>query len=69
MDDVSKKHIVQGDIIANQKLIIQLEELLQYLKNVNDINGSRERALAITKIQEGTMWLVEDRKRLESIGE
>lgn len=48
-------------IIANKELRRDIDALLQKLKA---LPPSRERALAITKLQEGIMWLGMDLKRL-----
>ena len=52
------------NVIADKKLRVSLDATLQELKELNDINGSRERSIAITKIQEAIMWLGMDLKRL-----
>lgn len=49
------------DIVANKTLRQNLDAELQTLKS---LNGSRERSLAITKLQECIMWLGMDLKRL-----
>ena len=49
------------DIVANKTLRQNLDAKLQTLKS---LNGSRERSLAITKLQECIMWLGMDLKRL-----
>ena len=49
------------DIVANKTLRQNLDAELQALKS---LSGSRERSLAITKLQECIMWLGMDLKRL-----
>lgn len=51
----------EADIISNKELRVSLDKNLQVLKG---LKGSRERALAITKLQETIMWLGMDLKRL-----
>lgn len=48
-------------IIANKELRRDTDVLIQKLKA---LPPSRERALAITKLQEGVMWLGMDLKRI-----
>ena len=50
-----------NDIVANKTLRQNLDAELQALKS---LSGSRERSLAITKLQECIMWLGMDLKRL-----
>ena len=50
-----------NDIVANKTLRQNLDAELQTLKS---LSGSRERSLAITKLQECIMWLGMDLKRL-----
>lgn len=49
------------DITYNKELRVELDRQLQVLK---DLTPSRERSLAITKLQEAIMWLGMDLKRL-----
>ncbi len=49
------------DVKADKQLRVDLDSLLQNLKQ---LQPSRERALAITKVQEAIMWLGMDLKRL-----
>ena len=49
------------DVKANKQLRVNLDAELQNLK---EIPKSRERSLAITKLQEAIMWLGMDLKRL-----
>jgi hypothetical protein len=53
--------ILEQDVKANKQLRVNLDVELQTLKG---LEGSRERALAITKLQEAIMWLGMDLKRL-----
>lgn len=49
------------NIVANKELRVDLDKQLQKLK---ELPSSRERSLAITKLQESIMWLGMDLKRL-----
>ena len=49
------------EIVANKQLRKDLDEKIQEVKN---LPASRERSLAITKLQEAVMWLGMDLKRL-----
>lgn len=51
----------EQEVISNKELRVGLDKYLQTLK---DLPGSRERSLAITKLQESIMWLGMDLKRL-----
>lgn len=49
------------EVVANKQLRKDIDEKIQKIKN---LPPSRERSLAITKLQEGVMWLGMDLKRL-----
>ena len=49
------------EVIANKQLRKDIDENIQKIKV---LPASRERSLAITKLQEGVMWLGMDLKRL-----
>lgn len=49
------------EVVANKQLRKEIDEKIQAIKN---LSPSRERSLAITKLQEGVMWLGMDLKRL-----
>lgn len=49
------------EVVANKQLRKDIDEKIQEIKN---LPPSRERSLAITKLQEGVMWLEMDLKRL-----
>lgn len=49
------------EITENKRLRKELDEKIQEVKN---LPASRERSLAITKLQEAVMWLGMDLKRL-----
>ena len=49
------------EIVANKQMRKDLDEKIQEVKN---LPPSRERSLAITKLQEAVMWLGMDLKRL-----
>ena len=49
------------EVVANKQLRKDLDEKIQEVKS---LPSSRERSLAITKLQEAVMWLGMDVKRL-----
>ena len=49
------------EVVANKQLRKEIDEKIQAIKN---LPSSGERSLAITKLQEGVMWLGMDLKRL-----
>lgn len=49
------------EVIADKQLRKDIDEKIQEIKN---LPPSRERSIAITKLQEGVMWLGMDLKRL-----
>lgn len=49
------------EIVANKALRKTIDAIIQEVK---DLPASRERSLAITKLQEAVMWLGMDLKRL-----
>ena len=49
------------EIVANKALRKVIDRIIQEVK---DLPASRERSLAITKLQEAVMWLGMDLKRL-----
>lgn len=51
----------QEEIVANKQLRKDLDEKIQEVRN---LPASRERSIAITKLQEAVMWLGMDLKRL-----
>lgn len=53
----------EEQIVANKQLRKDLDEKLQEIKT---LPVSRERSLAITKLQEAIMWLGMDLKRLNN---
>jgi hypothetical protein len=52
---------LEQDVVSNKELRVELDNSLQKLKN---LEKSRERSIAITKLQESIMWLGMDLKRL-----
>lgn len=52
------------EVVANKQLRKGIDEKIQAIRN---LPPSRERSLAITKLQEGVMWLGMDLKRLNEI--
>jgi len=52
---------VEAEIISDKECRVEIDNALQKVKN---LTPSRERSLAITKLQEGIMWLGMDLKRL-----
>lgn len=59
--DMSPEQAVKKDVKCDKQLRVNLDVELQRLKS---LKKSRERALAITKLQETIMWLGMDLKRL-----
>lgn len=51
----------EQEVIENKRLRKEIDEKIQQVKN---LPPSRERSLAITKLQEAVMWLGMDLKRL-----
>ena len=52
---------LKQEVITNKQLRKDIDEQIQKIK---ELPASRERSLAITKLQEGVMWLGMDLKRL-----
>ena len=52
---------IEAEIIANKELRRDIDTIIQRVKA---LPPSRERALSITKLQEGVMWLGMDLKRI-----
>jgi hypothetical protein len=59
--DGTMEQNIEHEVIANKILRQRLDENLQLLK---ECPRSRERSIAITKLQESIMWLGMDLKRL-----
>lgn len=53
--------VLSVDVAEDKALRRDIDEIIQRVKG---LPGSRERALAITKLQEAVMWLGMDLKRL-----
>jgi len=53
--------IYEEEVTGNKQLRKDTDDIIQRIK---DMPLSRERALAVTKLQEGVMWLGMDLKRL-----
>ncbi len=51
----------EQEVTENKQLRKDTDDIIQRIKN---LPSSRERSLAITKLQEGVMWLGMDLKRL-----
>lgn len=51
----------EEEVTGNKQLRKDTDDIIQRIKN---LPSSRERSLAITKLQEGVMWLGMDLKRL-----
>ena len=51
----------EQEVIDNKRLRKEIDEKIQQVKN---LPPSRERSLAVTKLQEAVMWLGMDLKRL-----
>ena len=61
-DQIGESHTdLEKDIICDKQGRVDLDGCLQYIKA---LKPSRERSLAITKLQEAIMWLGMDLKRL-----
>ena len=56
-----KKMTYEQEVISNKQLRKEIDEVIQKVKSCP---SSRERSLAITKLQEAVMWLGMDLKRL-----
>ena len=52
---------MEKEIVENKQLRKDTDDIIQRIKS---LPPSRERSLAITKLQEGVMWLGMDLKRL-----
>lgn len=63
MEPVQKNPVLtyEQDVVADKSLRKATDEIIQAIK---ELPMSRERSLAITKLQEGVMWLGMDLKRL-----
>lgn len=61
-NDIMPPKTIEEEIIADKELRVALDAELQKLK---DLTSSRERSIAITKVQEAIMWLGMDLKRLD----
>ncbi len=61
MEPEKESHSYEQEVIGNKSLRKATDEIIQSIKN---LPNSRERSLAITKLQEGVMWLGMDLKRL-----
>jgi len=51
----------EHEVVENKRLRQNIDAIIQEVKS---LPSSRERSLAITKLQEGVMWLGMDLKRL-----
>lgn len=51
----------EEEVTGNKQLRKDTDDIIQRIK---DLPSSRERSLAVTKLQEGVMWLGMDLKRL-----
>jgi hypothetical protein len=58
------EYTYENEVIANKQLRKDLDEKIQEVKK---LPSSRERSLAITKLQEAVMWLGMDLKRLGEV--
>jgi hypothetical protein len=57
----SKVFTYEEEVTKNKQLRKDTDDIIQRIK---DLPSSRERSLAVTKLQEGVMWLGMDLKRL-----
>ena len=53
--------VTKHEVVENKQLRKDTDDIIQRIKS---LPPSRERSLAITKLQEGVMWLGMDLKRL-----
>lgn len=60
-ENMTYEGFVESQIVANKQLRKDLDEKIQVLVG---LEKSRERSLAITKLEEAVMWLGMDLKRL-----
>lgn len=65
-DPDNQNQLIEPGIKCDKQLRVDLDENLQTLRS---LHPSRERSLAITKIQEAIMWLGMDLKRLNGMRE
>jgi len=72
MTDPNVKHH-NSDTICNYKELIEIEirvvkqlrkDIDENIQRTKNLHGSRERSLAVTKLQEAVMWLGMDLKRI-----
>lgn len=61
MEDQAKYYTHEDEVVADKQIRKDVDEIIQRIK---DLPQSRERSLAITKFQEGVMWMGMDLKRL-----
>ncbi len=61
MDEAIKGFTYEQEVTGNKQLRKDTDDIIQRVKAMP---SSRERSLAITKLQEGVMWLGMDLKRL-----
>lgn len=59
-----EKFTLEMEILADKKQRKDIDEIIQRIKT---LPATRERSLAITKLQEGVMWLGMDLKRINEI--
>jgi hypothetical protein len=59
---------INGLFIADDKEPSVIPALIQHLKNLNSVLPSRETSLAITKLEECNMWLLERKRAREASG-
>lgn len=59
-----EKFTIEKEIFADKTLRKDIDEIIQLIKA---LPATRERNLAITKLQEGVMWLGMDLKRINEI--
>lgn len=55
---------VEDNIKETKQLRVEIDAALQHLKEAEERRKSRERSLAVTKLQEAVMWLGMDLKDL-----
>ena len=59
---------INGLLLADDKEPSVIPTLIQHLKGLNSVLPSRETSLAITKLEECNMWLLERKRMREAAG-
>jgi hypothetical protein len=59
---------INGMFLADDEEISLMPVLIQHVKNLQAVLPSRETALAITKLEEANMWLLERKRNRKAQG-